>query len=45
VLRYRIIFRYDVRSETRVIQCVYAAERSLVYEVFAQEFAALLKKK
>ncbi len=36
VLRYRIIFFYHVGSESRTIRCVYAAARSIVYEVFAQ---------
>ena len=36
VLRYRIIFFYHVRSESSTIRCVYAAPRSIVYEVFAQ---------
>ncbi len=42
VLRYRIIFFYHVRSESRTIRCVYAAARSIVYEVFAQRLRELL---
>jgi mRNA interferase RelE/StbE len=42
VLRYRIIFFYHVRSERRTIRCVYAAPRSIIYEVFAQRVRELL---
>jgi mRNA interferase RelE/StbE len=42
VLRYRIIFFYQVLSERRTIRCVYAAPRSIVYEVFAQHLRELL---
>jgi mRNA interferase RelE/StbE len=42
VLRYRIIFFYHVRSTKRIIRCVYAAPRSIVYEVFAQRVRELL---
>ena len=42
VLRYRIIFFYQVLSERRAIRCVYAAPRSIVYEVFAQHLRELL---
>ena len=43
VLRYRIIFVYHVRSKNRIIRCVYAAPRSIIYEVFAQRFRELLR--
>ena len=42
VLRYRVIFFYQVSSERKIIRCVYAAPRSIVYEVFAQHFRELL---
>ena len=42
VLRYRIIFVYHVRSKNRIIRCVYAVPRSIVYEVFAQRVRELL---
>lgn len=42
VLRYRIIFFYHVRSKNRIIRCVYAAPRNIVYEVFAQSVRELL---
>lgn len=42
VLRYRIIFFYQVLNEGRTIRCVYAAPRSIVYEVFAQHLRELL---
>lgn len=43
VQRYRVIFHYDLRGEQRVIRCVYAASRSIVYEVFAQRIRELLE--
>ena len=42
VLRYRIIFFYHVRGKSRIIRCVYAAPRGIVYEVFAQKIRELL---
>ena len=42
VLRYRIIFFYHVRGRNRTIRGVYAAPRSIVYEVFAQNVRELL---
>jgi mRNA interferase RelE/StbE len=42
VLRYRIIFFYQVRTDTRTIRCIYAAPRGIVYEVFAQGIRDLL---
>jgi mRNA interferase RelE/StbE len=42
VLRYRIIFFYQVQIERKTIRCVYAAPRSIVYEVFAQRLRELL---
>ena len=42
VLRYRIILFYQVSSEQRIIRCVYAAPRTIVYEVFAQHLRELL---
>jgi mRNA interferase RelE/StbE len=41
-LRYRIIFFYHVRGRSRIIRCVYAAPRGIVYEVFAQSIRELL---
>jgi mRNA interferase RelE/StbE len=43
VLRYRIIFFYQVRSESRTIRCVYAAPRNIVYEVFGQRVREMLE--
>jgi mRNA interferase RelE/StbE len=40
--RYRIIFFYHVRPESRTIRCLYAAPRTIVYEVFAQRVSELL---
>ena len=40
--RYRIIFFYHVRTKSRTIRCVYAAPRTIVYEVFAQRVRELL---
>jgi mRNA interferase RelE/StbE len=42
VLRYRIIFFYQIRSDSRMIRCIYAAPRGIVYEVFAQSIRDLL---
>jgi mRNA interferase RelE/StbE len=42
--RYRIIFCYRRERRTRQIRCVYAAHRTLIYEVFAQEFHDLLER-
>jgi mRNA interferase RelE/StbE len=42
ILRYRIIFFYHVRGRSRIIRCVYAAPRGIVYEVFAQSIRELL---
>lgn len=41
--RYRIIFSFRRAGRTRAIRCVYAAHRTLVYEVFAQEFHDFLE--
>ena len=43
VQRYRVIFHYDLPAGKRVIRCVYAASRSIVYEVFAQRIRELLE--
>jgi mRNA interferase RelE/StbE len=43
VQRYRVIFHYDLQRDRRVIRCVYAATRSIVYEVFAQRVRELLE--
>ena len=43
VQRYRVIFHYDLQRDQRVIRCVYAATRSIVYEVFAQRIRELLE--
>lgn len=37
--RYRVVFRY---LPGRIIDCVYANERKLVYEVFAAEMSRVL---
>lgn len=42
--RYRIIFCYQRERRVRQIRCVYAAHRTLIYEVFAQEFHDLLER-
>ena len=42
--RYRIIFSYRRERQRRQIRCVYAAHRTLIYEVFAQEFHNLLER-
>jgi len=42
VLRYRIIFFYQIRTDRRTIRCIYAAPRGIVYEVFAQGIRDLL---
>jgi mRNA interferase RelE/StbE len=41
--RYRIIFYYRRERRSRQIRCVYAGHRTLIYEVFAQEFHDLLE--
>jgi mRNA interferase RelE/StbE len=43
VQRCRVIFHYDLRGNQRIIRCVYAATRSIVYEVFAQRIRELLE--
>jgi mRNA interferase RelE/StbE len=43
VLRYRIVFHYTAAGRKRLIRCVYAAPRSIVYEVFAQQIRDLLR--
>jgi mRNA-degrading endonuclease RelE of RelBE toxin-antitoxin system len=43
VQRYRIIFLYHVRGKQRIIRCVYAAPRNIVYEIFAQQVRDLLR--
>lgn len=43
IQRYRVIFHYELQNERRVIRCVYAATRSIVYEVFAQRIRDLLE--
>ncbi len=40
--RYRIIFFYHSERRTRQIRCVYAAHRTLIYEVFAQQLHEIL---
>jgi mRNA interferase RelE/StbE len=42
VQRYRVIFSYEIRDRRRVIRCVHAAARSIVYEIFAQRLRDLL---
>jgi mRNA interferase RelE/StbE len=43
IQRYRVILHYELQNERRVIRCVYAATRSIVYEVFAQRIRDLLE--
>ena len=43
VQRYRVIFYYHTRGDQRVIRCIYAATRSIIYEVFAQRIRDLLE--
>jgi len=40
--RYRVIFQYRVAGRRRSIRCVYAASRSIIYEIFAQQMHELL---
>jgi len=42
--RYRIIFSYRRERRSQIIRCIYAGHRSLIYEVFAQEFHDLLER-
>lgn len=39
VARYRIIFRY---TPDRTIECVFAEERKLIYEIFESEMSRIL---
>ncbi len=39
VARYRVIFRY---IPGRIIECVYAEERKLIYEIFESELRRIL---
>ncbi len=41
--RYRVIFHYQPSGRTRIIRCVYAASRNLIYEIFAQHVRDLLR--
>ncbi len=43
-LTYRIIFSSEMDGETRLIRCVHAAPRTLVYEVFAQRLREFLDR-
>ena len=43
VLGYRVVFYYQVSGRRRVIRCVYAASRDIIYEVFAQQIRDLLR--
>jgi mRNA interferase RelE/StbE len=43
VRRYRIIFFHYVRDKKRAIRCVYAAPRSIIYEIFAQQIRDFLR--
>lgn len=43
VQRYRVIFHYGLQGDQRIIRCVYAATRSIVYEVFAERLRELLE--
>ncbi len=40
--RSRVIFQYRVAGRRRSIRCVYAASRSIIYEIFAQQMHELL---
>jgi len=41
--RYRVIFCYRREGRHSAISCIYAGHRSLIYEVFAQEFHDILE--
>ena len=43
VARYRIIFFYEGRGRSRVIRCVHAGPRGLIYEIFAQQLQEFLQ--
>jgi mRNA interferase RelE/StbE len=43
VLRYRVIFQYRMIRRRRMIRCIYAAPRNIVYEIFAQQMRDLLR--
>lgn len=43
ILRYRIIFHYHTAGRRRTIRCVYAAPRSIIYEVFSRHLHDLLQ--
>jgi mRNA-degrading endonuclease RelE of RelBE toxin-antitoxin system len=43
VLSYRVIFYYKISKRRRIIRCVYAASRDIIYEVFAQQIRDLLR--
>ena len=42
--RYRSIFSYRRAGRSQAIRSIYARHRSLIYEVFAQEFHDLLQR-
>ena len=37
VSKYRVVFSYATRGGHRIAECVYGAERSIVYEVFSEQ--------
>jgi mRNA-degrading endonuclease RelE of RelBE toxin-antitoxin system len=39
VAGYRVIFKETIETDTRIINCVYANHRSVIYEMFAQLLA------
>lgn len=45
VSKYRVIFSYTTRRGQRIAECVYAAERSIVYEIFSEQLRRELARK
>lgn len=39
---YRIIFRYELEGSERVVRCVFAERRALVYDLFSESLRRLL---
>ena len=42
---YRIIFLYETERQSRVIRCLFAERRALVYEIFADMVAQRLRER
>jgi mRNA interferase RelE/StbE len=45
ITKYRIIFSYATRAGQPVAQCVYAAERGIVYEIFSEQLRQQLLRR